>query len=262
MMYPLMMYQCRKIAGLLIIMLGVSVWCPAQDVHFSQFFNTPLAVNPAQTGFFQGDYRVAANYRNQWHFVANPYRTYSVSYDMQLMSNLFSNDIVSGGLLLYSDRAGAGNLSNTTGQLSLSVQQLLGGGRYNLSIGLQGGMTQLQFNPGQLTFGDQIANDANSSQETFEHTGVTYPDLNAGVLWSGQFNSRITMFAGGALHHLTNPPVNFLGSDNRLAPRLVLHTGGSITLTDQIGLLPQLLYMRQKASNEFYGGANVRYQLP
>ena len=39
----------------------------AQDLHFSQFMNSPLTTNPANTGFIPGgDYRIGINYRNQW----------------------------------------------------------------------------------------------------------------------------------------------------------------------------------------------------
>ena len=38
----------------------------AQDLHFSQFMNSPLLTNPANTGFIpDGDFRLGANYRNQ-----------------------------------------------------------------------------------------------------------------------------------------------------------------------------------------------------
>ena len=48
----------------------------AQDLHFSQYFNTPLLVNPANTGFNPDyDYRLGGNYRNQWANVGNPYKT-------------------------------------------------------------------------------------------------------------------------------------------------------------------------------------------
>ena len=38
----------------------------AQDLHFSQYFNSPLLINPANTGFAPDvDWRVGLNYRNQ-----------------------------------------------------------------------------------------------------------------------------------------------------------------------------------------------------
>jgi hypothetical protein len=50
-----------------------------QDLHFSQFMNSPLTTNPANTGFIPGgDYRVGINYRNQWSSVMLiPYKTMS-----------------------------------------------------------------------------------------------------------------------------------------------------------------------------------------
>ena len=65
--------------------LFVSVAGSAQDLHFSQFFNTPLTTNPANTGFIpDADYRLGAHYRNQWSSVMNvPYKTVSVFGDGQ-----------------------------------------------------------------------------------------------------------------------------------------------------------------------------------
>ena len=51
----------------------------AQDLHFSQYFNAPILVNPANTGFNpDNDYRIGGNYRNQWSAVGSPYKTMSV----------------------------------------------------------------------------------------------------------------------------------------------------------------------------------------
>ena len=61
----------------------------AQDLHFSQFMNSPLTTNPANTGFIpDGDYRLGINYRNQWSSImAVPYKTMSAFGDAQLMQN-------------------------------------------------------------------------------------------------------------------------------------------------------------------------------
>ena len=76
------------------ILLGVLnmlfvVTMNAQDLHFSQFMNSPLTTNPANTGFIpDGDYRVGINYRNQWSSVMSiPYKTMSAFGDAQLMQN-------------------------------------------------------------------------------------------------------------------------------------------------------------------------------
>ena len=49
-----------------------------QDIHFSQFNETPVLLNPAMscTAF---DTRIIANYKNQWASVTSPYQTYGIS---------------------------------------------------------------------------------------------------------------------------------------------------------------------------------------
>jgi hypothetical protein len=65
----------------------------AQDLHFSQFFNSPLTTNPANTGFIpDADYRVGGNYRNQWSSVmAQPYKTMSLFADAQVFRERMEN---------------------------------------------------------------------------------------------------------------------------------------------------------------------------
>ena len=36
------------------------------DPHFSQYYVYPAWLNPALTGAFDGDYRIAGIYRSQW----------------------------------------------------------------------------------------------------------------------------------------------------------------------------------------------------
>ena len=53
----------------------------AQDPHFSQFFASPLTLNPAFTGKFDGQWRLAANHRDQWPSIPKAYVTTSASLD-------------------------------------------------------------------------------------------------------------------------------------------------------------------------------------
>ena len=67
----------------------------AQDLHFSQFINSPLVTNPANTGFIpEGDYRLGINYRNQWSSIMSlPYKTMSAFGDVQTMSNEYNTGL-------------------------------------------------------------------------------------------------------------------------------------------------------------------------
>ena len=55
----------------------------AQDLHYSQFYNSQQNINPALTGIFKGDHRFTLSMRDQWRFVPVPWFTLSGSYDRQ-----------------------------------------------------------------------------------------------------------------------------------------------------------------------------------
>ena len=74
-----------KLLTILIITLVIGSELKAQDIHFSQFYNAPLTVNPALTGRIPGSYRVVINYRNQWPYQfdkATSFSTPAISFDM------------------------------------------------------------------------------------------------------------------------------------------------------------------------------------
>ena len=63
------MKKLKNIRSLIVLLAAHSSWLAAssQDLQFSQFMNSPLLTNPANTGFTpDGDYRLGVNYRNQW----------------------------------------------------------------------------------------------------------------------------------------------------------------------------------------------------
>src|SRR5437868_14781127 len=80
----------------------------AQDLHFSQYFNSPLLVNPANTGFAPDvDWRAGICYRHQWASISpNPYNTMSAWGDVQLFNNRFRGVWVGLGGDLLKDGSG------------------------------------------------------------------------------------------------------------------------------------------------------------
>ncbi len=57
----------------------------AQDIHYSQFGNSPLNVSPALTGAFDGDTRFGANFRSQWSNVPVGYTQFTGFTDMKFV---------------------------------------------------------------------------------------------------------------------------------------------------------------------------------
>src|ERR1051325_11887002 len=112
--------------GLLIVMRSMN----AQDPSFSQFFSSPLNVNPALTARINSDWRGISNFRDQWIGPASPYATGTISYDTKALQNKIQNvpeekNILGiGGMLMY-DYAMDGIMKSTYGSLNLSYNVVL-----------------------------------------------------------------------------------------------------------------------------------------
>ena len=121
----------------------------AQDHMYSQFFNSPLYLNPALTGQFEGDLRMSLIYRNQWTTVPGNFSYVSASIDYNVPR--FGGGI---GLLITRSSEGTAFLDNTniSGLYSYSI----GSEDFVLSFGLQAGITNRTIDYSKLVFGDQI----------------------------------------------------------------------------------------------------------
>src|SRR5436305_8270435 len=94
------------------ISLTISYSGFSQDIHFSQFFETPLLRNPALAGIFSGDLRIQGVYRTQWNSVTVPYQTGSFNGEYKQPIGKSDDFITLGGEILY-DKAGTVALTST-----------------------------------------------------------------------------------------------------------------------------------------------------
>src|SRR5215831_19541050 len=111
----------RKNRKLLVLLgfLANSVF--GQDPSFSQFFASPLNINPALTGMINGKWRVISNIRDQWAGPAFPYITSTVSYDTKILKNKIPETSVFGlGVMLMHDDAMSSVLKSNYASLDLS----------------------------------------------------------------------------------------------------------------------------------------------
>src|SRR5215471_8523943 len=103
----------RKILTILALGLSFSIEALAQDPAFSQFFASPLTLNPAFTGKFNGVFRAAGNYRNQWPTINNSFITSTISVDGGIFRNkLPANDLCGLGLMVMTNKTGNGILNS------------------------------------------------------------------------------------------------------------------------------------------------------
>ena len=91
---------------LLILLMATPFALSAQDIHFTQFTYAPLSVSPAQTGLFEGTYRIGGLYRSQWNSgVKNGYQTPVLYVDLPI-AGLRKQDWIGLGVNFARDAAG------------------------------------------------------------------------------------------------------------------------------------------------------------
>jgi type IX secretion system PorP/SprF family membrane protein len=232
----------------------------AQDVHFSQYYFSPLSLNPANTGNFSGDYRLFANYRSQWRLLDKGYNTYSAGGDM----NFFPKNLnVGAGLIVINDLS-AQYLSVTKILPSAALHMKVAG--VKLHGGIQPGVTikSLDFYkhsfPNQLnwstgSFDRNLPNNESGMVQTF-----AYFDLNVGVSASrkiGKFEPGV----GFAIFHLNHPKESFFGANNHLPSRQSFNFNLNYDLTRNIILKLHSLYGYTTKANDWVTGLNVEYVL-
>src|SRR5881394_3590915 len=114
----------KRIVLLVSFALLMKLQILAQDPHFSQFFSSPLTLNPALTGKFDGVFRAAGNYRDQWPSISKAFITSTVSLDAPMLTNRISaNDIWGVGLMAMTDRTANGILNSNYISLSTSYHK-------------------------------------------------------------------------------------------------------------------------------------------
>lgn len=258
----------RSILGLGASLIMTSA-AMAQDVHFTQYFTSPLTLNPAMTGLVPDDIRLAANFRTQWSSVSStPYVTGTVSYDMALLKDkLPQGDALGAGMVILYDKSGTGGLQNTTAGLSVAYHKAFGRDQLqHLSIGVQGYMVQKHIDFQKLTFEDQF--DASTggtpypTRENFTNADINYADFNTGIMYTGQLTDHATAYAGISYYHMTQPVETFLNDQtHQIHSRYTGYLGGSFDLNENTVLYASGLFQSQAAATEVVVGGAVGFIL-
>ncbi|MCX6204991.1 MAG: type IX secretion system membrane protein PorP/SprF, partial [Bacteroidetes bacterium] len=102
-----------KLKYLMLLMIGFCLTNQkviAQDPVFSQFYSSPMSVNPALAGNGDANWRIVANHRSQWIGQGlDPLTTSSISFDGKLFKQANNEaNYIGGGLMFLQDKGLAG----------------------------------------------------------------------------------------------------------------------------------------------------------
>ncbi|MBB5394424.1 PorP/SprF family type IX secretion system membrane protein [Mucilaginibacter sp. AK015] len=255
------MKELKKYRFLLLftIMLG-SVRSSAQDHIYSQFFNSPVYLNPALNGQFEGDLRMNLIYRNQYTAIPGglSYLTASIDYNVPQFG---------GGVGLIFTRSSEGvaylNKNNIAAIYSYSV----GSEDYVLSFGLQAGATNRSVDYSKLVFGDQI--DPRLGYIPGSVSGADQPDFNNKFYFDSGAGVNLTLKnfnIGAAAQHLNRPNESFTGSPAILPIRTTLHASFKYNLTrddnvddeDRSYIIPSVVFYKQARAQSISAGMQYK----
>ena len=243
----------------------------AQDLQFSQFFNAPLLVNPANTGFLpDADYRLGANYRNQWSTVMQvPYQTMSIYGDAQVLRNQITNGWLGLGGAILRDVAGSGSLTSTEVYGSIAYHQMLGLSSL-LTAGFNTGWAQKRIDPSRLKFPDQFDgqffDEAIPSSVVLTNTSTSYFDMQAGLNYAYFPNQRTYVALGVSVQHINSARETFFESSDlgfgQIPRRYIVDLDARFKTRDNMVILnPNIYYTADDGAHELMLGMNASYNL-
>lgn len=225
-----------------------------QGMHFSQFFNAPMLLNPANTALMPDhDYRVGMNYRKQWGSVPVPYTTTSVFADCQLMRNKNLTNWLGLGLAVWNDKAGLGELSLTRVEGFVAYHVQLGESSM-ISAGLSLASVQRTVDFNKLSFDRQwdgfMFNGGLPSGESDYVMKTNFSDIGAGINYAYFPNEFTYLKVGFGLAHLTQPKETFYNQENKLGLRPTANVDLLLQLSRSVILNPSIYYTEQKSARE------------
>ncbi len=257
-----------------ILFSAVSILSFAQDLMFSQVNQSPMLVNPANTGLMDGWERISIQHRNQWVGSNGKYNNSIASFDFNLLKSESGTGAYLGiGGYFLNDVAGDGKIGRQSGTISFSSIIPLGRNGHSIAAGLQGGFGSTTLKESALVFesqwnGSEYDPTVLSGEQLSNH--YSYTDVSAGVLY--QFDGGSSSFfgksdmkfqIGASVYHFNQPRINFAaGGEGILNRKFVFHTlfWKDIANSDVQFELDATQFVQGKQLSTYFGGM-LKYKL-
>lgn len=250
----------------------------AQDIHFTQFYASPLLLNPALTGGFDGQLRASTIIRDQWRgALETPFVTTTAALDFRFplkVGGRANGDAASAGIVFMNDRVKQYDFTHNQIMVSGGYHKMLDK-RTNqiLSGGLQIGIGQRNIIYSGLNFQDQFSINPDGSTGYFGQTredlptnNITFFDASLGVNYSYAPRGAAGVYVGAAVHHINEPDISYFSRDDDsldpepLKRKYSVHLAGVLPLSSKMSLQPRALAQLQGESAQAVLGTNIRMQ--
>ncbi|MCE7923223.1 MAG: type IX secretion system membrane protein PorP/SprF [Haliscomenobacteraceae bacterium CHB4] len=269
----------RKLLFLLAALLGLN-GLSAQDIHFTQFYMSPMTMNPAMSGKFEGTVRIGGIYRGQWASVVgggDSYKTPSVWADAPIIRGIRKQDWIGVGLVFFTDKAGEIGLQHSATKLGATYHLALG--KKNTTVLSIGG----QYGKGSRKLGDDRRYEdgydpsgqyvPSNSKEGNVVDDASYTDIDGGINISSKLNKRMDFNLGFAMYHINQGKYSLAGISDPNGPtptqptagnakiprRSILHGQFNAALDDRWSMSPAFQYMTMSGADEIQLQALMGY---
>lgn len=265
------MYSKKLLFLPLFLFLGAAMF--AQDIHFTQFYMSPMTMNPALAGKFEGTARIGGIYRGQWASVvssANSFKTPSAWVDAPIIQGFRKRDWVGIGFMVFQDKAGSAALVHSAAKLGAAYHLGLDKkGNAVLSIGGHYGGEQRKIDKNKLRFEDGLlaapsGADYGPSYEDNRVLGdAKYTDIDLGVVFSSRLNKTMDFNIGFSMYHMFKPNYTLLSSGTGGGPnptpqqglakiprRSIVHGQFNVELTDKWDVSPRFMFQSMNGNDE------------
>ncbi|MBL7775173.1 MAG: PorP/SprF family type IX secretion system membrane protein [Saprospiraceae bacterium] len=247
----------------------------AQDIHFTQFYMSPMTLNPAFAGKFEGTARIGGIYRGQWASIMNAardqYKTPSAWVDAPIIQGFRRRDWVGVGFMLFQDKAGSAALVHSAAKLGVTYHLGLDKkGNTVLSIGGHYGGEQRKVDKNKLRFEDGIlaAQPGQLTGPSIEDGRVLgdakYTDIDLGIVLSSRLNKTMDFNIGFSMYHLLKPNYALVGSAgsnpgpnpapqqgvSKIPRRAVAHGQFNVKLNDKWDVSPRFIFQTMNGNDE------------
>jgi len=251
---------------LLLLILAAQQLLRAQDPHFSQYFASPLTQNPANTGSFDGEHRIATNFRQQSLGSGNLFRTATVSWDTKLFKAADERSNWAAGLLALTDQSSAGAYRSNYLSVSTSYHITLDeNDEQQLGLGFQATYANRFIDFNKLSFASQFTSGGFDmtlpAGELPANSSIHYFDFNFGALYTYN-NDLVNAYLGTSVYHLAKPRQSFYEDQlNRLSLRTAVHAGVGIRSGGGQQFQLSAMYMHQGPADVLSVGGTFGYPL-
>lgn len=241
-----------------VLLLAVQQTLCAQGIHFSQYYNAPLLLNPANTGLMSvEDYRIGVNYRDQWSSIPVPYKTTSAFGDLQVFRNTNGTNWLGLGFAYFNDVAGDGKLSLNRADLSIAYH-VQTGEQFMISAGFSAATVGRSVDYNKLTFDlqwDGFTFDKNlANGEQINVVKTNFIDMGAGINFAYFPNEAVYVKLGGGIAHINNPRETFYNQTNQMGMRPIANLDVRLIMTETFTLNPSVYYSSQRGASEILAG--------